>query len=299
MERKQLNDAAAYIRGLAQMRGRNAEWAERSVRESLSLPAAEALKENAIDLVVPDVPALAAALNGKTVSVMGRELTLATAGAAINSVQPDWRTRILSALTNPSIALILMTLGVYGLLFEFMSPGAVAPGVIGALCLLLGLYGLQLLPVNYAGLAFIILGIAFMVGEAFLPSFGILGLGGVAAFIAGALMLIDTELPDYGIPLGLVAAIAVLSAILIIASAGVALRTRRRAVSGGPAELMGSIAEVLGDAGGEGWANVRGETWRVISSAPLRRSQKVRVVGKRGPLLVVAPVEYEAQGEQT
>jgi membrane-bound serine protease (ClpP class) len=299
MERKQLNDAAAYIRGLAQMRGRNAEWAERSVRESLSLPAAEALKENAIDLVVPDVPALAAALNGKTVSVMGRELTLATAGAVINSLEPDWRTRILSALTNPSIALILMTLGVYGLLFEFMSPGAVAPGVIGALCLLLGLYGLQLLPVNYAGLAFIILGIAFMVGEAFLPSFGILGLGGVAAFIAGALMLIDTELPDYGIPLGLVAAIAVLSAILIIATAGVALRTRRRAVTGGPEELMGSIAEVLGDAGGEGWASVRGETWRVISSAPLRRSQKVRVVGKRGPLLVVVPIEYETQGEQT
>lgn len=231
--------------------------------------------------------------------VLGRELTLATAGAPVQTTHPDWRTRLLSALTNPSIALILMTLGVYGMLFEFMSPGAVAPGVIGALCLLLGLYGLQLLPLNYAGLAFIILGLAFMVGEAFLPSFGILGLGGVAAFVAGALMLIDTELPDYGIPIGLIATVAVLSALLIAATAGVALRTRRRAVTGGPDELIGSMAEVLGDGGGEGWANVRGETWRVVSSVPLRKAQKVRVVGRRGRLLEVAPVEYQQQqGEQ-
>ncbi|MGZ8290728.1 MAG: NfeD family protein [Telluria sp.] len=299
MERKQLNDAAAYLRGLAQMRGRNAEWAERSVRESLSLSAEDALKLKVVDLMAADVPELVKALDGRTVQVLGRDMRLATLGAPVNASQPDWRTRVLSVLTNPSIALLLMTLGIYGMLFEFMSPGAVAPGVIGALCLLLGLYGLQLLPVNYAGLAFIILGIAFMVGEAFLPSFGALGLGGVVAFVAGALMLIDTDLPDYGIPVGLVAAMAVLSAILIAATASVALRTRRRAAYGGPSALVDSLAEMLGDTdGAEGWANVNGETWRVVSASPLARAQKVRVVGRRGPMLEVAPVDYQQQGEQ-
>lgn len=294
MARKQMNDAAAYIRGLAQMRGRNADWGERSVRESLSLPAEEALKLQVIDLVAPDVPGLVKALDGRKVQVQGREVTLDTEGAPVNATQPDWRTRLLSALTNPSIALILMTLGVYGLMFEFMSPGAVAPGVIGALCLLLGLYGLQLLPVNYAGLAFILLGIAFMIGEAFLPSFGVLGLGGVAAFVAGALMLIDTELPDYGVPLGLVATVAIVSAVLIGATASIALKTRRRAVYGGPEDIIGSIAEVLHDtSGGEGWANVRGETWRIASRTPLRQGQMVRVAGQRGPLLDVVPAEHQ------
>lgn len=298
MTRKQLNDAAAYIRGLAQMRGRNADWAERAVREGLSLPADEALKLEVIDLVAADVPALVAALDGRRLNVLGRELRLATGGARIDTARPDWRTRLLSVLTNPSIALILMTLGVYGLLFEFMSPGAVAPGVIGALCLLLGLYGLQLLPVNYAGLAFILLGLAFMVGEAFLPSFGVLGLGGVAAFVTGALILIDTDLPDYGIPIGLIATVAVLSALLIGATAAIALKTRRRAVTSGPDELTGSIAEVLGDANGEGWANVRGETWRVFSAGPLRRAQRMRVIGRKGALLELAPLDLAPIAEQ-
>jgi membrane-bound serine protease (ClpP class) len=298
MTRKQLNDAAAYIRGLAQMRGRNAEWAERAVREGLSLAADEALKVKVIDLVAADVPALVAALDGRKLEVLGRQVQLALAGARIHNTEPDWRTRLLSVLTNPSIALILMTLGVYGLLFEFMSPGAVAPGVIGALCLLLGLYGLQLLPVNYAGLAFILLGLAFMVGEAFLPSFGVLGLGGVAAFVTGALILIDTDLPDYGIPVGLIAVVALLSALLIGATAAIALKTRRRAVTSGASELIGSTAEVLDDSLGEGWANVRGETWRVVSASALRRSQKVRVIGRRGALLEVAPADSQQQGEK-
>ncbi len=299
MARKQMNDAAAYIRSLAQMRGRNADWGERSVRESLSLPAEEALKMQVIDLVAPDLAALVKALHGRTVQLQGRKVTLDTTGAPLNTAQPDWRTRALSALTNPSIALILMTLGIYGLMFEFMSPGAVAPGVIGALCLLLGLYGLQLLPVNYAGLAFILLGIAFMIGEAFLPSFGVLGLGGVVAFVAGALMLIDTDLPDYGVPLGLIATVAIVSAVLIGATASIALKTRRRAVAGGPDDILGSLGEVLEDSGGgEGWANVRGETWRVASGAALRRGQAVRVVGQRGALLDVVPANHPQQGEQ-
>ena len=297
MARKALNDAAAYIRSLAQLRGRNADWAERAVREALSLPADEALKVGVIDYIAADVPALLATLEGKEVRVLDRARTLRTAGAGVIDVQPDWRNRLLTAITNPSVALILMTLGIYGLVFEFMSPGAVAPGVIGVLCLLLGLYGLQLLPVNYVGLALIFLGIAFMIAEAFLPSFGVLGLGGVVAFVAGALFLIDTELPDYGIPIGMVVAIAGVSALLIVATAGVALKTRRRAVAGGPNALVGELAEVLDDTQREGWANVGGETWRIVSSVPLRRAQKVRVVARRGALLEVASAESHYKGE--
>ncbi|MDL2357090.1 MAG: NfeD family protein, partial [Pseudomonadota bacterium] len=279
-------------RGLAQMRGRNAEWAERAVREGISLSAEEALKEHVIDYIAPDVAALCARLDGVTVQVAGRALRLHSAGAARISVQPDGRTRLLAVITNPSVALILMMIGVYGLLFEFMSPGAVAPGVIGAICLLLAMYALQLLPVNYAGLALIILGICFMVAEAFLPSFGAVGLGGVAAFVAGALMLIDTDLPDYGIPPGLIGGVAVVSALLIGAIAAVALRSRRRAVVSGAGSLPGDVAEMLvADAAGQGWANAAGETWRVRSAAPLRRGQQVRIVGRRGATLDVIPID--------
>ena len=293
MTRKAVNDAAAYLRGLAQMRGRNAEWAERAVREALSVPAEEALKLKAIDLLAPDVPALAALADGRSVNVLGIERRLQTAGAQIVNARPDWRADALGVIANPSIALILMTIGVYGLLFEFMSPGAVAPGVIGALCLLLGLYGLQLLPVNYAGLALILLGMAFFVAEAFMPSFGVLGLGGVTAFVVGALILIDTDLPGFGIPRVLVGTVAVLCGLLVVATASVALRTRRRTVVSGAGALVGSIAEVLDDAPREGWANVRGETWRVVSDAPLRRAQKVRVVARKGPLLEVVPTDSQ------
>ena len=288
MVRKEVNDAAAYLRGLAQMRGRNAEWAERAVREGLSVPAEEALKLKAIDLLAANVPALAAQLDGRTVNVLGLDRRLHSANAQVVDARPDWRARLLAVISNPSISLILMTVGVYGLLFEFMSPGAVAPGVVGALCLLLGLYGLQLLPVNYAGLGLIFLGLAFMVAEAFLPSFGVLGLGGIAAFVSGALILIDTDVPGFGIPRAVVGTVAVLGAVLVVSTAGVALKTRRRAVRNEP--LIGSIAEVLDDAQREGWANVRGETWRVVSATPLRRGQKVRVVARKGPLL-------EVQGE--
>jgi membrane-bound serine protease (ClpP class) len=297
LERKAVNDAAAYLRGLAQMRGRNADWADRSVREGLSLSAEDALKERVIDHIVPNVAALTARLDGVTVQVLGRPLKLQTAGAPLVNVQPDTRSRLLTVITNPSIALILMSIGIYGLLFEFMSPGAVAPGVIGAICLVLALYGLQLLPVNYAGLALILLGITFMIAESFLPSFGTLGLGGIAAFVAGALILIDTDLPDYGIPIWLVATVAIASALLMALTVNVALRSRRRAVVTGIDNLIGTVAEMLDDTEREGWANAGGETWRVNTAVPLRRGQQVRIVGRAGPILDVAPIDYYNKGE--
>jgi membrane-bound serine protease (ClpP class) len=296
MDKKALNDAAAYLRGLAQMRGRNAEWAERAVREGISLSADEALKERVIEYVAPDVATLLKLLDGKKVSALGQERILTTAGARIDDMLPDWRTQALAAITNPSVALILMTLGIYGLMFEFMSPGAVVPGVVGAICLLLALYGLQLLPVNYSGLALILLGIMFMIAEAFLPSYGAIGLGGVIAFVIGSLMLIDTDLPDYGIPLYLIGTVAVVAALLLALTANVALRTRHRKPVSGVDTLIGSVGEMLSDAQREGWANIGGETWRVISHTPLFEGQQVRVVARQGHALLVEPVNNSSKG---
>lgn len=295
---KALNDAAAYLRGLAQLRGRNADWAERAVRESVSLTAEEALRLDVIDVVAPDVPALLATLDGRTVTVRGEQRRLRTQGATVVDFTPDWRTNVLGAIANPSVALLLMTVGIYGLVFEFMNPGAVAPGVIGAICLLLGLYALQLLPVNYAGLALIVLGLAFMIAEAFLPSFGILGLGGIAAFVAGAMMLIDTELPGYGIPLGLVAPLAVGSALLLFGTARLALKTRRRPVTSGSAALIGALCKVErynDERPHEGWVRIEGELWHAISAAPLHPAQTVRIVGRRGLTLEVIPVDTKQE----
>lgn len=297
MTRKQVNDSAAYIRGLAQMRGRNADWAERAVREAVSVPAEEALKLNVIDYVAADVAALTTLLDGKKVNVLGLDKQLQIKDASIVDAQPDWRARILSTITNPAIALLLMTVGIYGLIFEFMNPGVGVPGVVGAIFLLLALYALQLLPVNYAGLALIILGLAFMVAEAFLPSFGVLGLGGIAAFVTGSLILIDTDVPGYGIPVTFIATVAILSALLIAAMAGIALKTRKRAVVGGLDNLIGSIGEVEEDTQREGWIHVRGERWHAVSNCPLHRRQKVRVVARRGLVLDVVPAGNNEIGE--
>lgn len=296
MTRKQVNDAAAYLRGLAQLRGRNQDWAERAVREAVSLSAGEALKQRVIDLVAADLADLLKQLNGRKLTALGVTKALQTAEAPIVEYLPDWRVRLLATITDPGIALLLMTIGIYGLIFEFTNPGTGVAGVLGGICLLLALYALQLLPVNYAGLGLILLGIAFMVAEAFLPSFGVLGLGGIAAFVVGALILIDTEQPGFGIPLALILTVAIASALLIATVVGIALKTRRRAVVGGPDDLIGAVATVLDD-GREGWALLRGETWRVQSDAPLRRTQKVRVVARKGLLLRVEPISDNNQGE--
>jgi membrane-bound serine protease (ClpP class) len=297
MTRKQVNDAAAYIRGLAQMRGRNADWGERAVREAVSLPAEEALKMGVIDYIAADIPSLVAKLDGKTVAVLGQEKRLRLQGAVVTDVQPDWRTRLLAVITSPSIALLLMTIGVYGLVFEFMSPGAVAPGVFGAICLLLALYGLQLLPVSYAGLALILLALGLMVAEAFMPS-GVLGVGGIAAFVTGALMLIDADLPGYGIPVSLIATVAVASALLLGATATMALKSRRRKAVRGLDDMVGAVAEIEVTEGAhhEAWAHLRGETWRVVSKTPLQRRQKVRVVARKGLVLEVVPEHSDERG---
>ncbi len=294
---KQLSDAVAYIRSLAQMRGRNVEWAEKAVRESASLSATEALAQGVIEHLARDVPDLLNQLDGKTVTLEGRSLTLQTAGAAIVREEPDWRIRLLAVITDPSVALILMMVGIYGLFFEFSNPGALVPGVLGGICLLVGLYALQLLPVNYAGLALIALGLAFMAAEVLMPSFGILGLGGIAAFVLGAIILIDTEVPGFGIPLGLIAAMAVLSAGVMIGLAGMAMRSRRRALVSGDATLVGQTARVAATGPEGAWVEVAGERWRARSAATLQAGQIVRVAGRDGLTLDVTPTSDQPQGE--
>jgi membrane-bound serine protease (ClpP class) len=295
MTRKHVHDAAAYIRGLAQMRGRNVEWAERAVREAVSLSSAEALKLKVIDLVAEDVPQLLQRLNGRKFSIAGTEHVLDTAGAATTAFEPDWRTRLLSVITDPSIAYVLVLLGLYAIAFEFYNPGMMFPGVVGAICVLVALYAFQMLPVNYAGLALILLGIGFMVGEMFFPAYGSLGVGGVVAFVVGSVILIDTDIPGYGVPFALIAGFAAASAAFLMLIVGVALKARRRPVVSGREELIGSAGEVLEDFDAEGWARVHSETWRVRAAMPLKAGQRVRIAAMDG--LVLDVVAEPGQGD--
>ena len=291
LTKKQVHDAAAYIRGFAQMRGRNVEWAERAVREAVSLSADEALAQKVIDVVARDVSELLVKLDGRKIAVTDGERILATAGAPTQTLDPDWKSRFLAVITDPSIALILMMLGVYGLFFEFSNPGFVLPGVVGAICLLVGLFALHMLPVNYAGLGLMLLGMTFLIAEAFLPAYGSLGVGGIIAFAIGAIMLIDTDVPGFGIPLSLIAVLAALTGVFIFFISGAALKARRRPVVTGSEELIGSVGEMLDDTGPEGWARIHSEQWRVHSTAPLQRGQRVRVTGRNDLVLTVVPID--------
>ena len=287
MTAKQVNDAAAFIRGLAQLRGRNADWAERAVREAATLTASEALRDRVIDVVAKDLPDLLSQIDGRTVRVQAADVKLATRGVAQEMRPPDWRQQLLSVIANPSLALILMMIGIYGLIFEFSSPGIGVAGIVGAICLLLALFALQMLPVNYAGLALIGLGLVLLVAELLSPSFGAFGLGGVIAFIAGGLLLFDHDAPGSSVPLTLILALAATSAAVILLSGGMALKARKRPVVSGREGLPGALGDVLEVSDGEIWAQVQGERWRVSSQQPLASGQRIRVLSLHGLTLEV------------
>ena len=291
LEAKRISDAAAYIRSLALLRGRNAEWAERAVRQAVSLPSSEALTQKVVDVVAADVTDLLRQLQGRVVRLAdGSSVTLATQGVVVERIDPDWRSRLLAAISEPSLALMLMLIGFYGLLFEFSSPGFVLPGVVGAVCLLIGLYGLQTLPLNFAGLALVLLGLGFFVAEVFVPSYGSLGLGGAVAFAIGAVMLIDSDVPGFGVPPGFIAAFALVSLAFVLWIALQAARTRKRPLVSGAATLLGSIGEVMEADGAEGWARLQGEQWRVRGARALRAGERVRVMRIDGLTLEVEGV---------
>lgn len=262
MENKMVNDAVAYIRSLAQLRGRNGDWAERAVREGASLSAADALEQGVIELIVDDVAELLRAADGREVSIDNGIVALDTAGLAVYTHPVDWRSEFLAVITNPNVAYILMLVGVYGLLLEFYNPGVGLPGVLGGISLLLALYAFQALPVSYAGMALILLGIGLMTAEAFAPSFGILGLGGIAAFVFGSIMLMDTQLPAYQIALPIILAFAAFSVALLVFALGLVLRARRSAVVSGIEHLLGCEALVESVDGGVVRVRLDGELWQ-------------------------------------
>ncbi|MBT8137625.1 MAG: nodulation protein NfeD [Gammaproteobacteria bacterium] len=282
MERKSINDAVAYIRGLAEMRGRNADWAEQAVREAVSLSAEEAVELNVVDMVADNLGDLLQQLDGRTVEVMGNEVTLATAGLVTERIDPDWRTRLLDSITNPNVAYLLMLIGIYGLLFEGYNPGAIVPGVVGAICLLLALYAFQVLSVNYAGLGLILLGIVLMITEIFVPSFGALGIGGIIAFVIGSIILIDTDVPGFGIDRTLIGTMAVVGGGLTMAIIWFAVRARQMPVVTGQQELIGAIAEAVSDFDGNGTVFVHGENWTANSSDPIRNGDAVKITAVKG-----------------
>jgi membrane-bound serine protease (ClpP class) len=298
MTAKQVHDAAAFIRGLAQLRGRNAEWAERAVREAVSLTADEALKSKVVDLIAKDLPDLLTQIDGRSVHLQAGDRTLATRNAAYMLRSPDWRQEVLAVISHPSVALIMMMIGIYGLLIEFMAPGHGVAGVTGAIFLLLALFALQLLPVNYAALALIVLGIALLIAELFAPTFGVLGAGGIAAIAAGGILLYDSDSPGFSVPLPLVLGLAVASAAIVLAGGGLALKARRRPVVSGREDLLGASGEVLEVSQGQAWAQVFGERWKIESSEALAPGQRVRVLGLRGLTLQVKSDETTNRQER-
>ena len=290
MERKVLNDAVAYIRGLAERHGRNADWAEDAVRDAATLTAKQALEENVIEFIAVDHADLLALIDGLELEVNNETVTLATNAVTIEQYEPNWRIKILSAIANPEIVLLLGMIGLYGLMYEGWNPGAIVPGVVGIICLLLAAYALQVLPVNYAGLALIIVGLALMTAEAFAPSFGALGLGGIAAFVFGSIMMFDSGIPGFGISLTFVISLAILAALFIIWLVTFVLRLRRRGAVSGRGSIVGGIGTAISDFSGEGKIWLEGEAWAAHSKVIIAKDQKVIVTDLVGLVLEVEPV---------
>ncbi len=290
---KILNDAIAYIRSLAQLRGRNAAWAEKAVRGAATLTATEAVKKHVADFIAADTASLLAQASGRTVKIGGQPATLQLAGLSVRTYAPDWRTRFLDVITNPTIAYLLLLAGVWGILLEAFHPGILWPGIAGGICLLVGLYALQMLPVNYAGLALMALGLGLLVAEVMVPSFGVLGIGGIIAFVVGSIMLLDTNVPGYGVNLGIIGGIALCGIVLLGLVLWMVMRARRAHVVSGDQQMLDARGELLEAvrAGGEGWARVYGERWRVRSDSDLPAGADVRVIRREGLLLWVAPAE--------
>jgi membrane-bound serine protease (ClpP class) len=278
LEHKAINDAVAYIRSLAQLRGRNAEWAEAAVRGAASLSADDALQQHVIEIIAKDVPDLLQQLQGRKVKAMDREMVLETRGLAVRSIVPDWRTRVLLILTHPTIAYGLLLVGIYGLLLEGYNPGAVLPGVAGALALLLGLYGLQLLEVNYAGLALMALGVGLIVAEFFMPAFGSLGVGGLAAFVIGSILLFDNRASGVRVALPLIVGIAVAGGLVIVTVGWLAARARGRPLRSGIETMVGACVEAVSDCQDRCVVRFGGELWNARTASPLRAGQQARIV---------------------
>ena len=294
MTKKVVHDAIAYIRSLAEMRHRNADWAEEAVREGASISSENALKLGVIDIIATDLDDLFRQADGWWVNVQGRDMELDTKDLTVETIEPDWRTELLAVITNPNIVYILMLLGIYGLFFELANPGYVLPGVIGAICLVLALYAMQVLPVNYAGLGLIILGIAFMIAEFFAPSFGALGIGGIIAFVIGSIILFDTEGSDIKVAIPLIATVTVISAAFFFVALELVFSAHRKPVVSGREEMLNSVGEALDDFDHKGYIHIHGETWQARTGTPVKKNERVKVTAVNGLVLQVEPIKEES-----
>ncbi|MDD9900937.1 MAG: nodulation protein NfeD [Alphaproteobacteria bacterium] len=292
LSHKMVNDATAYIKTLAELRGRNIKWAEKAVRKAETLTASEALKEKVIDAIADDIQSLLADVDGKTVKMArGATMELKTKDAKIAWFEPDWRTKILEIISHPNVAFLLMSIGGYGLIYEMANPGAFFPGVIGAISLLLALYAMNVLPVNYTGVLLIFLGIALMTGEAFVPSFGVLGIGGAIAFAGGAIMLIDSSTPGFGVDPWLIALLTALSIGMLSFLLSMLVKSHNKTPETGQEELLSAIGEVVTWLDGKGDVRVTGEVWqaRTEDALIIKAGDKVKVVKIEGLCLIVEP----------
>lgn len=291
MSAKMVEDAVAYIRGLAELHGRNEEWAEKAVREAASLTASAALEQNVVDLVASDLEELLEQLDGRSVVMAaGQTRELSTADMVVEQRDPDWRVQFLAVISNPNLALILMMIGIYGLIFEFSNPGAIYPGTVGAISLILALFSLAVLPLDYAGLGLLLLGVALMTAEAFVPAFGALGIGGAVAFAIGAAMLFDsTDVPGFELSYWTVGAMTALSLLLLAVVLRLAVRSFRYPITSGREEMIGSRGEVVRWKGTKGRVRVHGEVWQARSSAPISAGQSVRIKALDGLIVEVEP----------
>ncbi len=289
MQHKVVNDAVAYIRGLAELRGRNVEWAEQAVRGAASLSANAALQQKVIDVVAKDIPELLARIDGREVQVAGNTVKLATRGLTVVRARPDWRTQLLAVITNPTVAYGLMLIGIWGLLLEGYNPGAVLPGVVGSICLIIALFAFQILSVNYAGLALVAVGVGMIVAEFFFPTYGSLGIGGLIAFVVGSLILFDSDVPGMGVGRPLIAAIATFGALAIAGIVFMATRAMRTPVTTGVEAMIGASAEVVGEFPGRGRVRFGGELWNARSAGPMRPGDGARIVRVEGLTLWVEP----------
>lgn len=289
MERKVLNDAIAYIRGLAEAHGRNADWAEDAVRNAATLTAREALEKNVIDLIAADEDELLAAIHGREVTVNNQQIAIDSENASIEIIEPNWRLKFLNTIASPEIAILLLMIGMYGLLFEGYNPGAILPGVAGVICLLLAAYALQVLPVNYAGLALIIVGIVLITAEAFVPSFGALGLGGIIAIVLGSIMMFDSGIPGFGISVTFVIGIALVAGLFLFWLISYLVKLRLRGAVTGRESIVGGTGEALESFVGVGKIWLEGESWAAHSAVPIEKGQPVIVQSMTGLVLHVAP----------
>ena len=297
LEQKALNDAIAYIRGLAERHGRNADWAEKAVTEAATLTAEDALENNVIDLIAKDRAELLELIDGQAVEVAGETRTLATSGARVEEFAADWRIRLLTVIANPEIVLLLGLIGLYGLMYEGWNPGAIVPGVVGAICLLLAAYALQVLPVNYAGLALIIVGVALIVAEAYAPSFGALGLGGIVALVFGAIIMFDSGVPGFGISYTFVIGLGLTFALLLIWLLGSLLKMRRRGAVSGEGSIVGGVAVAMENFESAGKVWLEGEAWVARSPIPVTKNQKLVVTRLDGLTLDVEPADEDRPPE--